>query len=120
MPNEPYGTHVLATPGGRRLEVLTAGPEDGLPLVFHNGTPGGLVVFPAMADAAAARGLRTVMYARPGYGGSTVQPGRRIADAAADVTAVLDGAATPRTGPSGPSRGRPRRGRALSRPGGAG
>ena len=44
-----------------------------------------------MVDAAAERGLRTVMYARPGYGGSTGQPGRRIADAAADVAAVLDG-----------------------------
>ena len=91
MPDEPRGTHVLATPDGRRLEVLTAGPLDGLPLVFHNGTPGGLVAFPAMVDAAAERGLRTVMYARPGYGGSTGQPGRRIADAAADVAAVLDG-----------------------------
>ena len=81
MPDEPHATHVLATPEGRRLEVLTAGPPDGLPLVFHNGTPGGLVPFPAMVDAATERGLRTVMYARPGYGGSTGQPGRRIADA---------------------------------------
>jgi pimeloyl-ACP methyl ester carboxylesterase len=92
MPGEPPdGTHVLAAPDGRQLEVLAAGPEDGLPLIFHNGTPGGLVAFPAMAAAAAERGLRTVMYARPGYGGSTEQPGRRVADAAADVTAVLDG-----------------------------
>ena len=91
MPNEPHGTRVLATPDGRGLEVLVAGPEDGLPLVFHNGTPGGLLMFPAMAGAAAARGLRTVMYARPGYGDSTARPGRRIADAAADVAAVLDG-----------------------------
>ena len=90
MPDEPRETDVLA-PDGRRLEVLTAGPEDGLPLLFHNGTPGGLVAFPPMVDAATARGLRTVMYARPGYGGSAAQPGRRIADAAADVTAVLDG-----------------------------
>ncbi|MGI8446514.1 MAG: alpha/beta fold hydrolase [Streptosporangiaceae bacterium] len=90
MPGEPpRGTRVLATPDGRQLEVLAAGPEDGLPLIFHNGTPGGLVAFPAMAAAAAERGLRTVMYARPGYGGSTGQPGRRIADAAADITAVL-------------------------------
>ena len=66
MPTEPCGTHVLATTG--RLEVLTASQLDGLPLVFHDGTPGGLVAFPAMADAAAERGLRTVMYARPGYG----------------------------------------------------
>ena len=87
----PHSTCVLATPDGRQLEMLSAGPGDGLPLIFHNGTPGGLVAFPAMAAAAAGRGLRTVMYARPGYGGSTGQPGRRVADAAADVTAVLDG-----------------------------
>ena len=88
----PHVIHVLATPewpaagGAHRLPANTA-----CPLVFHNGTPGGLVAFPAMVDAAAERGLRTVMYARPGYGGSTGQPGRRIADAAADVAAVLDG-----------------------------
>jgi pimeloyl-ACP methyl ester carboxylesterase len=43
-----------------------------------------------MTQAASARGLRTVLYSRPGYCGSTPQPGRRIADAAADVTAILD------------------------------
>ena len=87
----PPATRVLATAGGRQLEVLSTGPEDGLVLLFHNGTPGGLVASPDMAAAAAARGLRTVMYARPGYGDSTARPGRRIADAAADVAAVLDG-----------------------------
>jgi len=76
---------------GRRLDVLTAGRPDGLPLVFQHGTPGGLVAFPDMVDAATARGLRVVMYARPGYGGSTPQPGRTVASAAADVAAVLDG-----------------------------
>jgi pimeloyl-ACP methyl ester carboxylesterase len=80
----------IAAGEGRRLEVLTAGPADGLPLVFHNGTPGGLVAFAPMTAAAAERGLRTVMYARPGYGASTAQPGRRVADAAGDVAAVLD------------------------------
>jgi pimeloyl-ACP methyl ester carboxylesterase len=76
--------------GGRRLQVLVSGPGDGLPLVFHNGTPAGLVAFGPMVAAAAARGLRTVMYARPGYGTSTPQPGRQVADAAGDVAAVLD------------------------------
>ena len=82
--------HTIQAAGGRRLEVLTSGPQDGLPLVFHNGTPGGLVAFAPMIAAAAERGLRLVMYARPGYGASTPQPGRRVADAAADVSAVLD------------------------------
>ncbi len=92
MANEPsHVTRVLATADGGQLEVLSTGPEDGPVLLFHNGTPGGLVASPDMAAAAAERGLRTVMYARPGYGDSTVRPGRRIADAAADVAAVLDG-----------------------------
>ena len=92
MVNEPsHATRVLATADGRELEVLSTGPEDGLVLLFHNGTPGGLVASPDMAVAAAGRGLRTVMYARPGYGGSTARPGRRIADAAADAATVLDG-----------------------------
>ena len=92
MANEPsHVTLVLATAHGGQLEVLSTGPEDGPVLLFHNGTPGGLVASPDMAAAAAERGLRTVMYARPGYGDSTVRPARRVADAAADVAAVLDG-----------------------------
>ena len=91
MPPTPEpAPHTVPVAAGRQLEVLVAGPEDGLPLVFHEGTPAGLVTFPPMVDAAADRGLRTVLYARPGYGASTTQPGRRVADAAADVAAVLD------------------------------
>jgi pimeloyl-ACP methyl ester carboxylesterase len=74
----------------RSLDVLVTGPSDGLPLVFHHGTPGGVAVYPPMASAAAERGLRLVLYARPGYGGSTPAPGRLVADAAADVAAILD------------------------------
>jgi pimeloyl-ACP methyl ester carboxylesterase len=76
--------------GGRTLEVLDFGPAGALPLVFHTGTPGGLVAYGPMADAVARHGLRLVMYARPGYGASDPQPGRVIADAAADVAAILD------------------------------
>jgi pimeloyl-ACP methyl ester carboxylesterase len=79
----------VATSGGRVLEVLVFGPEEGLPLVFHTGTPSGPVEIAPVVEAASARGLRTVLYARPGYGGSTPQPGRRVADAADDVAAIL-------------------------------
>jgi pimeloyl-ACP methyl ester carboxylesterase len=75
--------------GGRVLDVLVSGPEDGLALVFHTGTPVGLTGLGPMAGEAAARGLRTVLYSRPGYGASTPQPGRLIGDAAADVEAIL-------------------------------
>jgi pimeloyl-ACP methyl ester carboxylesterase len=79
----------VRTPDNRVLDVLVYGPEDGLALVFHTGTPGGLVEFGPVISAAAARGLRTVLYSRPGYGNSTPQPGRLVADAAADVDAIL-------------------------------
>jgi pimeloyl-ACP methyl ester carboxylesterase len=80
----------VQAPGGRMLDVLVSGPGDGLPLVFHTGTPAGLVGFGPMADAASARGLRTVLYSRPGYCGATPQPGRLVADAAADVELILE------------------------------
>jgi pimeloyl-ACP methyl ester carboxylesterase len=81
----------LPTAGGRQLEALASGPADGLTVVLHNGTPAGLVAAPLTAAAAAERGLRLVLYARPGYGASTPDPGRRVSGAAADLAAVLDG-----------------------------
>ena len=60
------------------------------PLVFHWGTPGAAVWFGPLATAATRARLRLVMYSRPGYAGSTPRPGRSVADAAADVAAVLD------------------------------
>ena len=92
---------------GRRLEVLAAGPDDGLPLVMHNGTPVGLVAYAPMVDAAARRGLRLVMCARPGYGDSTALPGRRVADVTGDVAAVLDELGAPRFVTVGSSGGGP-------------
>jgi pimeloyl-ACP methyl ester carboxylesterase len=75
---------------GRDIDVLTAGPEDGLPIVFHEGTPIGLELHEPMVQACAVRGLRVILTARPGYEGSTPRPGRKVADVAGDVAAVLD------------------------------
>jgi pimeloyl-ACP methyl ester carboxylesterase len=75
---------------GRDIDVLAAGPEDGLPLVIHEGTPIGLVLNAKLGEAAIERGLRPVLTARPGYERSTSRPGRKVADVAADVAAVLD------------------------------
>jgi pimeloyl-ACP methyl ester carboxylesterase len=75
---------------GRVIEFLVAGPADGLPLVLHEGTPCGLVLYPPAVRAAASRGLRVVLAARPGYEGSTPRPGRRVVDVAGDTAAVLD------------------------------
>jgi pimeloyl-ACP methyl ester carboxylesterase len=81
---------VVTVPDGRKIDVLIAGPADGLPLVLHEGTPVGLVLYPPMVRAAQVRGLRVILAARPGYEGSTPRPGRRVVDVAGDTTAVLD------------------------------
>jgi pimeloyl-ACP methyl ester carboxylesterase len=75
---------------GRRLAVRVSGPTDGMPLVFHHGTPGAATAIRALERAAHSRGLRLVTTSRPGYGGSTRQPGRNVADVVADTSAVLD------------------------------
>jgi pimeloyl-ACP methyl ester carboxylesterase len=76
-------------PDGRRLEIRVSGPSGGLPLVFHHGTPGALTPIRALERAAHARGLRLVTTSRPGYGGSSRQPGRSVVAVAEDTAAVL-------------------------------
>jgi pimeloyl-ACP methyl ester carboxylesterase len=75
---------------GRTLHVYDVGPADATPLIWHHGTPNiGAPPTPLFADATRL-GLRWVSYDRPGYGGSTPNPGRDIASAAADVAAMAD------------------------------
>lgn len=90
---------LIELPDGRKIEVRTAGPKEGQIVLFHHGTPGAGLPFSLMALAAAAKGLRMVMYSRPGYGLSTPDPGRKVIDAASDTAAVMDalGAKTFRT-----------------------
>jgi pimeloyl-ACP methyl ester carboxylesterase len=82
-------TDHVRLPDGRRLDLRVSGPADGFPLVFHHGTPGAVTPIRAMERAAHARGLRLVTTSRPGYGGSSPQPGRSVVDVAADTAAVL-------------------------------
>jgi pimeloyl-ACP methyl ester carboxylesterase len=78
----------VTTSDGRTLAIEEAGDPAGRPVLVHGGTPNSRHIFaPAAADAA-ARGLRLIGYDRPGYGGSTPQPGRAVADCAADVRAI--------------------------------
>jgi pimeloyl-ACP methyl ester carboxylesterase len=78
----------VQTPDGRILAVEEAGDPNGRPVLVHEGTPNSRHLYPPAAIDAAARGLRLISYDRPGYGGSTPQPGRSVADCAADVRAI--------------------------------
>ena len=82
--------HLVRTADGRVIEYLTAGPEDGLPLVIHEGTPVGLSLNARLARAAVERHLRVLLAARPGYEDSTPRPGRTVADVVQDTAVVLD------------------------------
>ena len=78
----------VQTPDGRVLTVEEAGDPNGRPVLVHMGTPNSRHLYPPAAIDAAVRGLRLISYDRPGYGGSTAQPGRSVADCAADVRAI--------------------------------
>lgn len=77
----------VETPDGRRLRVEVAGDCRRV-IVVHTGTPNAGVLWDRWVDDAAARGLSLVAYDRPGYGDSTPQPGRTVADCAADVRTI--------------------------------
>ena len=82
--------HRLETPDGRVLAVMEGGDPAGPAVVVHHGTPMSRLLYgPNLADAE-ARGLRLIGYDRPGYGDSTPQPGRTVADAATDVATIAD------------------------------
>ncbi|WP_375488993.1 alpha/beta fold hydrolase [uncultured Jatrophihabitans sp.] len=78
----------LVVYGGRILEVRVSGPSDGLPVMFHHGTPGTLPTR-GLERAVHDRGLRLITFSRPGYANSTRLPGRAVADTVADCAAVL-------------------------------
>jgi pimeloyl-ACP methyl ester carboxylesterase len=79
----------LTTDDGRRLVGLDCGTAGDVTVLFHMGTPNGIAPMPSFL-ASAFEGLRAVFYARPGYGESTRQPGRKVVDAVSDSCAILD------------------------------
>ena len=74
---------------GRRLDLRVSGPIDGVPLVFHHGTPGAGTPIRALERAVHDRGLRFATFSRPGYGRSSRLSGRRVVDVVPDTAAVL-------------------------------
>ena len=80
----------LRLPDGRSLDVFVVGPAEGIPLLFHIGTPGAGLPFEPFVETLTERGLRYISFSRPGYGSSTRREGRDVADVVEDATAVLD------------------------------
>ena len=57
-------------------------------MLVHGGTPNCRLLADSWLKDAEARGIRLISYDRPGYGGSTSQPGRSVADSASDVRTI--------------------------------
>jgi pimeloyl-ACP methyl ester carboxylesterase len=94
----------VTTGDDRVLHVYDTG-GDGVPVVWHHGTPNVGAPPTPLFPAAERLGLRWVGYDRPGYGGSSPQPGRTVASAAADVAVIADALALDRIAVMGHSGG---------------
>lgn len=86
----PTTTRELELLDGRTVDLFDGGDPAGFPLVLHHGTPSDATTFADWDASARSRGLRLLCFSRPGYASSTRLPGRDVANAAADTTAVLD------------------------------
>ena len=80
----------VTLPDGRTLRVHDEGDPDGHAVVVHHGTPSCGRLHPHAIDDARARRIRLIGFDRAGYGGSSANPGRSFANAAADVSDLLD------------------------------
>lgn len=78
----------VTTPDGRSLTVCEAGDPAGRPCFYLHGTGSSRWEAALYGDAFGAAGLRLIAWDRPGSGGSTHQPGRRLRDVEGDARVV--------------------------------
>jgi pimeloyl-ACP methyl ester carboxylesterase len=85
-------TRTVTLADGRRLVVATYGPQSGHPVLYLHGTPSAHGEWEVFGSDALLEqsGLRVVAPDRPGMGGSTFKPRRRIGDWPADASALAD------------------------------
>ncbi|WBQ06783.1 alpha/beta fold hydrolase [Kribbella sp. CA-293567] len=75
---------------GRTLWFRLYGPADGVPVIELYGTPSTRLRRPGQIAAIEESGVRVLTPDRPGYGGSTRQPGRTVSDVVQNVEVVAD------------------------------
>jgi pimeloyl-ACP methyl ester carboxylesterase len=98
--------HDLQLADGRVLRYQIVDTAHGDAVFLLHGALGSRLPHNSLSAAASDAGIRLVSYDRPGYGGSTPQPGRTVA-AAADVAAIADKLGVDRLAVWGTSGGGP-------------
>jgi pimeloyl-ACP methyl ester carboxylesterase len=93
--------------GHRQLAYADLGDPDGACAFFFHGAPMSRLHLVGLDDAFAALGVRVVAPDRPGYGRSSPQPRRSLADWPADVAALADALGIERFLVAGHSSGGP-------------
>lgn len=97
----------IVVDGGRTLCFAEWGDPAGFPVFGLHGTPGGRLNRHPDEGKYAEAGARVITYDRPGYGGSTRQPGRSVVDCVEDVAAIADHLGIGRFAVTGGSGGGP-------------
>ncbi len=82
-------SRLVTVPDDRVLDVWEGGNLDGVPVVFHHGTPSGRLQAVLGAKAARRQGVHLVSFNRPGYGRSTDTP-PSLASVGLDTVSVTE------------------------------
>ena len=101
------GTRTISVGQGRDVCLEMAGDPRGNPILVHNGTPNSRHLYGRWIADAAEKGIHLISYDRPGYGGSTADPGHTVASGAQDVRAIAEALGLDRLGIWGISGGGP-------------
>lgn len=89
-PNVILGPGSVRLPDGRWATFVSAGPEDGFPVVYCHGVIGSPRWRTPGLDAVLEQlSIRYVVVNRPGFGGSDPCPGRTVAEFALDLGHVM-------------------------------
>ena len=83
-------THKLRLRDGRDLAYCEFGAADGHPVFYAHGSPGSRLEGAMYDEKAAEYGFRLIATDRPGFGRSTLKPGRRLLDYPDDIVELAD------------------------------
>ena len=94
-------------PDGRTLAYAEWGDPSGRPVIVCHGTPGCRLNRHPNQELVRSTGARVIAFDRAGYGRSTRNPGRQVADIVGDVSALADHLGFERFAVTGGSGGGP-------------